>query len=216
MASLNQRGFICSYKKDGEQSLDGRPQQYSLLQLDNSKSGSNLLAEGFKSHRLWKMENNPACAFCRWVERETRYLVRTNLIFFIFDKLIKQTFVSTLWEPNPNVFWINTVRIGLFVLQNTMRSYMWESHLYCIWDFTSVWYVWSIQSIMVHMVHNSWMDGPLEDRKISAELSWRGLPSDDKMVVCWEIGFGTQKKTKNEFARTNAVSIHLHILDYAL
>ena len=37
----------------------------------------------------------------------------------------------------------------------------------------------TIWSIMVHVVHNSWTDGPLENRKISMEPSWGGLSYDD-------------------------------------
>ena len=40
-----------------------------------------------------------------------------------------------------------------------------------------IWMLWRIWLQMVHIFHNSWTDGPLEDRKISMWSSWQGLPS---------------------------------------
>ena len=42
------------------------------------------------------------------------------------------------------------------------------------------------------MVHNSWTDDPLEDRKISMEPSWQGQPSNDKILWVEIIGIDVE------------------------
>ena len=65
---------------------------------------------------------------------------------------------------------------------------------------------------LVHIAHKSWMDGPLENRKIPTELSWCGLSNDDNKLkvgtlilaqmdkIHWGPIFGNWRTMSKEYA----------------
>ena len=68
-----------------------------------------------------------------------------------------------------------------------------------------------VHSIWSIVVHNSWTDGPLEDREISMEPYWQGLPSGDKVGKDQHGGYGanSQQPLGSQFWSITESSYHL-------
>ena len=122
------------------------------------------------------------------------------------------------WNPPILAPWFISVGPSL------ISSYLTRSHFQCVFNFGWSFFVFGMMNLffgmlhneswmgLVHIAHKSWMDGPLENRKIPTELSWCGQSNDDNKLkvgtpilaqmgkIHWGPFFGNWRTLSQEYA----------------